>query len=221
MTGSEDRADRGHERDEGDSRRHDHEIGSVGEEAAKLLGALGDWAKDQGHGYADVAAAGAASAGEALREVDRHLATGAAECRYCPICVLVAKVRATPPEVRQHLSSASTSLLAAVAGMLATPVPEDAGRRGPVERIDLDDDRPAPEPTPEPGAATGRQGAPADTGPERPWWASDGPDLPGGSADRPEARSESLSEALSEELQGERRVRRTRRACTDEGEEPR
>ena len=110
------------------------DVGSVAEEAAKLLGALTGWAKDTAH---DVNHA----AGE-------HLATGAPECTYCPICRTVHVVRQTSPEVRAHLASAAASLMQAAAGILATAVPDGAGGgragpaagRGAVERIDLDDD---------------------------------------------------------------------------------
>jgi len=118
------------------------EVGSVSEEAAKLFGALSDWARDQGSdlgaglsGLADHAAATA-------REVNEHLATGAAECTYCPVCRTVHVVRQASPEVRAHLASAASSLLQAAVGALATAVPDDAstGRGRGVERIDLDDD---------------------------------------------------------------------------------
>lgn len=198
---------------------HLHDVGSVSEEAAKLLGALGDWAKDQGHSYAGAAAAGAAGVGEALREVDRHVATGAEECRYCPVCVVVAKVRATSPEVRQHLSSAATSLLAALAGVLATQAPDGADRRGPVERIDLGDE-PAPD-RPE-------HASPAADAEDPPWWASPGarphetatgPDMSSGTGVQDHAASAAYADEF-EDLAAEPRARRTRRPCTEE-EEPR
>ena len=206
-------------RDHHDAHHH-HDIGSVSEEAAKLIGALGDWAKDQGSSYAGAAAAGAAGMGEALRDVDRHLATGAEECRYCPICLLVAKVRATSPEVRQHLSSATTSLLAAVAGMLATPVP-DSDRRGPVERIDLGAD-------PGPEEQSGGRRAEEPSGGDVPWWASPGAQphdaasdraAPGAAPDDPEA-SATYAEDFEDLAADRPRARRTRRPCTEE-EEPR
>lgn len=128
------------------------QVGSVGEEAAKLIGALADWARehggDLGHGVADAAtsaapgaAAGAASAAAA---VDEHLATGAPECTYCPICRGVHLLRECAPEVRDHLASAAASLMQAAAGFLAAagapPRPERTSTRTDgVERIDLDD----------------------------------------------------------------------------------
>ena len=128
--------------DETNGEPHD-EVGSVGEEAAKLLGALSGWARthggDVGHGLADVAAA-------ALHDVDEHLATGAPECRYCPVCRVVHVVRDVSPEVRTHLMLAGSNLMQAAAALMATPTPDDPGRRsGGVERIDLDDEWPEDE----------------------------------------------------------------------------
>lgn len=93
------------------------EVGSVAEEAAKLFGALGDWAKDHGSGRGQ-----------------------AAECTWCPVCRTVHALRETSPEVRAQLATAATALLQAASGLLATAVPDT--RRDPstgVERIDLDD----------------------------------------------------------------------------------
>lgn len=101
-------------------------VGSVAEEAAKLLGALSGWAKDQGDGFSPL-----------TDELHAHLSTDATECTWCPVCRVIAAVRQTSPEVRAHLTGAATSLALALSGMLATPPPaRDAG----VERIDLDDD---------------------------------------------------------------------------------
>jgi hypothetical protein len=91
-------------------------VGTVAEEAARLFGALSDWA----------------------RGVDGHLATGAAECTYCPVCRTVHVLRQASPEVRAQLTTAATALLQAASGLLATGVPHHADRSG-VEHIDLDD----------------------------------------------------------------------------------
>ncbi|MDQ1103222.1 hypothetical protein QE364_001759 [Nocardioides zeae] len=130
------------------------QVGSVGEEAAKLIGALADWARehggDLGHGVADAAAgaasAAAAGAAGAASAVDEHLATGAPECTYCPICRGVHLLRECAPEVRDHLASAAASLMQAAAGLLAAAsTPPRGERTSPsqradgVERIDLDD----------------------------------------------------------------------------------
>ena len=131
------------------------DVGSVGEEAAKLLGALAGWAKDQAPegtppDAADLGAAigGLASfASHTFNEVNDHVATGAAECKYCPVCRTVHVIRETSPEVRAHLTQAASSFLQAAAGILATLPPPNAGGgaqpgRGDFERIDLDDDGP-------------------------------------------------------------------------------
>jgi len=99
--------------------RRTGDVGSVAEEAARLFGALSDWA----HG------------------VDDHLATGAAECSYCPLCRTVHVLRQANPEVRSQLASAATSLIQAASGLLATAAHDGrGGPRGDVEHIDLDGD---------------------------------------------------------------------------------
>jgi hypothetical protein len=120
----------------------DESVGSVAEEAAKLLHALQDWAKESGSEYAGAAASAAEGAASAVHRIDEHIATGSAECTYCPVCRVISTVRETSPEVRQHLTTAATSLLHAAAGLLATSVPEPSHRRrdGRVEKIDLSDD---------------------------------------------------------------------------------
>lgn len=127
----------------------DEPVGTPAEEAVKLLGALAGWVRDHGTDLGTDLGAGVAgmaghAAAAAARDVDEHLATGAAECSYCPICRTVHVVRQASPEVRAHLASATASLMQAAAGMLATAQPR-AERDGPVERIDLDDDGAWPE----------------------------------------------------------------------------
>lgn len=113
-------------------------VGGVGEEAAKLFGALAEWARDHGPDLAS------SHPGGWLEGMDEHLATGAAECTYCPICRTVHVLReATTPEVRQHLAVAAASLMQAAAGVLAAASADPqqgAAKRGGVQRIDLDGD---------------------------------------------------------------------------------
>ena len=116
----------------------DDEVGTVADEAAKLFAALGDWAKDHGAGLGEGVAGLADQAARSARDIDEHLATGSAECTWCPVCRTVHALRHTSPEVRAHLTTAATSLLQAVAGLLATPVPERRGTSG-VQHIDLDE----------------------------------------------------------------------------------
>ncbi len=57
-------------------------VGSVGEEAAKLLGALSEWAREQGTDYAGSAAGAASTFAHAVRDVNEHIATGSGRrCR--------------------------------------------------------------------------------------------------------------------------------------------
>lgn len=123
----------------------ENEIGSVGEEAMKLFGALADAARQQAGEAAGSAGGFAAQAAAMAHQVNEHIATGDAECRYCPVCRVVHAVRQTSPEVRNHLMIAASSLLQAAAGLMETlpPAPGSAGanpRGAEVEHIDLDGD---------------------------------------------------------------------------------
>jgi hypothetical protein len=99
----------------------DEPVGNVADEAAKLFGALSDWARD----------------------ANDHIATGAEECTYCPLCRTVHVVRLASPEVRTHLALAAANLMQAAAGMLAAASQDgsqgDSGRGEGVEHIDLDE----------------------------------------------------------------------------------
>jgi hypothetical protein len=99
----------------------DEPVGGVGDEAAKLLGALADWAGDH------------------AREVNDHIATGDAECLYCPICRTVHAVREASPEAKAQLAQAASTFLQAAAGLLsAASGAEPPSSR--VQHIDLDAD---------------------------------------------------------------------------------
>jgi hypothetical protein len=116
-------------------------VGSAAEEAAKLLGAVADWARDHGGelggAVSGLAAQASQGLGTAAHDVDAHLARGE-DCRYCPVCRGIQAFRSASPEVREHLSSAFASLANAASAALATAVPDD--RRSGVERIDLTDE---------------------------------------------------------------------------------
>lgn len=125
---------------------HREPVGSVGEEAVKLLGAVQDWAQQHGGEYAAAASDLADSLGDAVEDLDAHVATGGEDCRYCPVCQGIALVRQTTPEVRRHLGDAAGSLFSALAAALASDSgPADRSReKHDVQRITLDDDPPAP-----------------------------------------------------------------------------
>ncbi len=124
----------------------DEHVGSVGEEAAKLMDALQDWVKESG-------AAGAASGlgglggglGEQWRTVNEHLATGGADCTYCPVCQVIHRMREASPEVRGHVAVAASSLLQAAAALIETRAPRPSAGQSDqstteprVTKIDLD-----------------------------------------------------------------------------------
>ena len=117
------------------------QVGSVGEEAAKLMNALQGWAREHGQDYANAAAEAASGAASSIDSINEHIATGGRDCKWCPNCQVIFAVRETNPEVRQHLASAATSFMQAVAGVLATQVPDqDRPRSGSgFEKIDLSD----------------------------------------------------------------------------------
>ncbi|MBD3927000.1 hypothetical protein IEZ26_20435 [Nocardioides cavernae] len=116
------------------------EVGSLGEEAAKLLGALAGWAREhatEAGGLSGLVSDTAASA----HDVSEHLATDAAECSICPLCRAISAARQVSPEVTAHLSAAIASLVQAAALIMATP-PRTGDGTDDLERIDLADDWP-------------------------------------------------------------------------------
>jgi len=111
-------------------------VGGVADEAAKLLAALQDWARDNATRQGAAGASAAAGMADRLSDINAHLATGGEDCVYCPVCQVIHAVRETSPEVRAHLTTAASALLQAAAGLLEgrTPRRPDPG----VEKIDLD-----------------------------------------------------------------------------------
>ena len=118
----------------------DPDIGSVAEEATKLLGAVADWARDHGSDLGAGVASLADQAAASAREVSDHIATDDPECRFCPVCRTVHVVRTASPEVRAQLTTAASSFLQAAAGLLAAGSGSgDSSGAASVQRIDLDD----------------------------------------------------------------------------------
>lgn len=90
------------------------EPGSIGEEARRLAEAFTDWAHEHGTGLV-----GGAGTSE--------------QCRYCPLCQLIAVLRGDRPEVGARVAETGAAFLQALRSIVA---PED--------------DRPAPGPPPGP-----------------------------------------------------------------------
>jgi hypothetical protein len=123
-------------------------VGSLAEEAAKLIAVMQSWATDRGteqraerddHG----ASSGDDNADASANGHADHTGT-AAECRWCPLRQAVRVARATTPEVREHLANAGLSLAMAFKGLMEN-IDESSTRTTPMERIDLDPDPNAPE----------------------------------------------------------------------------
>ncbi|WP_101524135.1 hypothetical protein [Nocardioides houyundeii] len=130
-------------------------VGSVGEEAAKLLGALSDWAGERGPGLgqhvedligqmatsfqsAEASTEASADAGpDADPGEQPGEPRGHSECTACPVCRVMHSVRGLPPEVRGHLGAAAVSLGRAVSAALAPAQGRTESEA--VEHIALDD----------------------------------------------------------------------------------
>ena len=147
----------GKHRDEGSSRtpppgsgQERPPVGSLAEEASQLFAVLSGIARDQAAQYTAGAESMTSSASAAVKAVNEHIATGDAECTYCPICRVIHVARTASPEVKAHLSTALLSLAQAAAAVMAPTVPEanqaDAGdgaaegapADGSLHKIDLD-----------------------------------------------------------------------------------
>jgi len=105
--------------------------GPLADEAARLVEAIGEWARG--------AAAG----------VSMPTAGGSAECQVCPFCQLLSLVRRTQPETFGHLADASASMVAALRTVVERHDHGSTHKSG-VERIDLDEREPYVEPAAEP-----------------------------------------------------------------------
>lgn len=97
--------------------------GPLADEAAKLVEAIGEWARGAAGGIS------MAAVGEG------------AECQVCPFCQLMALVRRTNPETFGHLADASASMIAALRTVVEKHDHQSTRKPG-VERIDLDDREP-------------------------------------------------------------------------------
>ena len=115
----------------------EEQVGSVGEEAAKLLGALQDWARDTGAANLGGIADGL---GAQVHDLGAHIGHGE-DCRFCPVCQVIRVLRETSPEVKQHLATAAGSLAQAVSTYLsASATGASTPNDDTPQRIDLDED---------------------------------------------------------------------------------
>lgn len=95
--------------------------GPLAEEAARLVEALGEWARG------------------AVGDVHVPSVGAGPECQVCPVCQLLALLRRTQPETFGHLAEASASVVAALRTVVERH--EQRGTRASgVERVDLDAD---------------------------------------------------------------------------------
>lgn len=105
------------------------QVGPLGEEAVRLLAAAQDWF------HRNLADPGTA-----------RIATGSAECAWCPVCQLIGMLRGDGPggvlpERLAEVQNALVGLLRAVADATGGPSAAPggaAGRGARVQRIDLD-----------------------------------------------------------------------------------
>ncbi len=105
-------------------------VGSVGEEAAKLLAALQGWARDHVADYSRSASEFGSS----------YISDGSAACRICPLCQLIAFVRGVNPESLDQLGQAAGSMLQALSGLVDAAHRSRDRRGSPVEKINLADE---------------------------------------------------------------------------------
>jgi Family of unknown function (DUF5304) len=92
--------------------------GPLADEAARLVEAIGEWARG------------------AVGDLAAPVGAGA-ECQVCPVCQLLALLRRSQPETFAHLADASASMLAALRTVVERH-DHGATRASGVERIDLD-----------------------------------------------------------------------------------
>jgi hypothetical protein len=119
--------------------------GRLGDETARVLSAVQDWA---------------------IRTFPESAEQHASStCQWCPICQFVAVLRGERPDVTDRVVEAGTALLGAFRAVMDATVPHqdgasqhgdaEADRRPRVQRIDLgkpDGSRPRPKPYPDAGA---------------------------------------------------------------------
>ncbi len=109
---------------EGHSARHES-IGSIAEEATRLVGALVDWAKTSNF----------SQAGDVISSLP--IATGSDECAICPVCQVLHIIKGQKPEVYDHLQSAALSMMLAAKAAFDAVSPAADKPKGGAERINI------------------------------------------------------------------------------------
>jgi hypothetical protein len=99
---------------------HRDAVGALGEEAAKLLGALSGWARNHGSGAGDGLPGLFSRATETADDAADHLTTGVAEYTVCPLCRTMSGARHVSPEVTTHLSAAAAAMAQVASALFAT-----------------------------------------------------------------------------------------------------
>ncbi|SOD74376.1 hypothetical protein SAMN05892883_3560 [Jatrophihabitans sp. GAS493] len=94
-------------------------LGSVADEASKLFAAMQDWAA---HNLGDAS----------------HIATGAPECTWCPICQVISVLRGDRPEVSEKIATAATAAVEALRALLEAATTRPTTQR-PVQHISFGD----------------------------------------------------------------------------------
>lgn len=119
-------------------------VGTLAEEAARLLAVVQGWTDDHREHQAAQEAAVATEGVDAGSEDDTSAGHGethvSGECRYCPLCNAVRLAKAVSPEVKEHLATAGMSTLMALKALLENIQPDPNERAQPVEKIDLSED---------------------------------------------------------------------------------
>jgi hypothetical protein len=111
--------------------------GPLAEEAARLVEAIGDWARGAVSDFTAGAPTGADTTAATSTTAGGSASSRSPECQVCPVCQLLALVRRTQPDTFAHLADASASMLAALRTIVERH--DHAGpQKSGVERIDLD-----------------------------------------------------------------------------------
>ena len=100
--------------------RDDDPVGPAVQEAARLLVALVDRARDN-------LGAEPGASGHLGALGDLGGAGQAAECRWCPLCQAIAFVRATSPETRQQVTGAAAALVLALRDLADSAAADSPG----------------------------------------------------------------------------------------------